>query len=74
MLSTIIPILLMALILVVLVLKPELGMQFKAFTEKSLFDAEWKPSSRGTRLRFVAAGIFIEAVFLLMLIALLVAR
>ena len=74
MLSTIIPILLMALILVILVLKPELGMQFKAFTEKSLFDAEWKPSSRGTRLRFVAAGIFIEAVFLFVLIALLVAR
>ena len=74
MLSTIIPILLMALILVILVLKPELGMQFKAFTEKSLFDAERKPSSRGTRLRFVAAGIFIEAVFLFVLIALLVAR
>jgi hypothetical protein len=74
MLSTIIPILLMALILVVLVLKPELGMQFKAFTEKSLFDAEWKPSSRGTRLRFVVAGIFIEAVFLLVLIALLVVK
>jgi hypothetical protein len=74
MLSLIIPILLMALILVVLVLKPELGMQFKAFTEKSLFDAEWKPSSRGTRWRFVAAGIFIEAVFLFVLIVLLISK
>jgi len=74
MLSLIIPILLMALILVVLVLKPELGMQFKAFTEKSLFDAEWKPSSRGTRWRFVAAGIFIEAVFLFVLIILLISK
>jgi hypothetical protein len=74
MLSLIIPILLMALILVVLVLKPELGMQFKAFTEKSLFDAEWKPSSKGTRWRFVAAGIFIEAVFLFVLIVLLILK
>ncbi|HEX9934525.1 MAG TPA: hypothetical protein VGB38_04950 [bacterium] len=60
-------ILLMALILTVLVLKPELGMQFKAFTEKFAFDAEWKPL-KGTRYRFVTVGIFIEAVFLIILI------
>ncbi len=60
-------ILLMGLILVVLVLKPELGMQFKAFTEKLTFDAEWKPK-KGTRWRFVVVGIFIEILFLVVLI------
>ena len=61
-------ILVMGLILVVLVLKPELGMQFKAFTERFAFDAEWKPS-KGTRWRFVLAGIFIEMLFIAVLIA-----
>lgn len=60
-------ILLMALILAVLILKPELGMQFKAFTEKFAFDAEWKPS-KGTHWRFVSVGVFVEAVFLFILI------
>jgi hypothetical protein len=56
-------ILIMALILVILVLKPELGMQLKAFSEKMTFDAEWKPQ-RSTRYRFVFIGLFIELVFL----------
>ena len=60
-------ILIMGLILVVLVLKPELGMQFKAFTERFAFDAEWKPS-KGTRWRFVLVGIFIEFLFIVVLI------
>lgn len=60
-------ILLMGLILVVLVLKPELGMQFKAFTERFAFDAEWKPS-QGTRWRFVLVGVFIEILFMVVLI------
>ena len=60
-------ILLMVLILAVLVLKPELGMQFKAFTEKFAFGAEWKPS-KSTRWRFVIVGIFVEAMFLFILI------
>jgi len=59
--------LIMALILVILVFKPELGMQLKAFTEKIAFDAEWKPSER-TRWRFVITGVFIEFVFLILLI------
>ena len=59
-------VLIMGLILVVLVLKPELGMQFKAFTERFAFDAEWKPS-KGTRWRFVIVGIFIEILFLVVL-------
>ncbi|MBN1780134.1 hypothetical protein JW948_03345, partial [bacterium] len=50
-----------------LVLKPELGMQLKAFTEKFTYDAEWKPS-RSTRWRFVITGIFIEIIFLFILI------
>jgi len=58
---------------VVLVLKPEPGMQFKAFTEKFAFDAEWKPS-KGTRWRFVLVGIFIEALFLFVLIVLLLSK
>jgi hypothetical protein len=66
-------ILLMALILAVLILKPELGMQFKAFTEKFAFDAEWRPL-KGTRWRFVAVGIFIEAVFLFILIVVLIRK
>jgi hypothetical protein len=66
-------ILLMALILTMLVLKPELGMQFKAFTEKFAFDAEWKPS-KSTRYRFVTVGIFIEAVFLLIIILMVVIK
>ncbi len=66
-------ILLMGLILVVLVLKPELGIQFKAFTEKFAFDAEWKPS-KGTRWRFVLVGIFIEILFLIILIFVLLKR
>jgi hypothetical protein len=69
--SYLIPILLMGLILVVLVLKPELGIQFKAFTEKFAFDAEWKPS-KGTRWRFVLVGVFIEALFVLILVVLLI--
>ena len=73
MMPYVIPILLMALILVVLVLKPELGMQFKAFTEKFAFDAEWKPS-KGTRWRFVLVGLFIEAVFLFVLIVVLISK
>ncbi len=60
-------ILLMALILTMLVLKPELGIQFKAFSEKFAFGAEWKPT-KSTRYRFVIVGIFIEAVFLLIII------
>ena len=60
-------ILLMGLILVVLILKPELGMQVKAFSEKFAFDAEWKPS-KGTKWRFVWVGVFIELLFLLVLI------
>ena len=66
-------ILLMGLILVVLVLKPELGMQFKAFTERFAFDAEWKPS-KGTRWRFVLVGIFIEILFIVLLIVLLLKK
>jgi hypothetical protein len=73
MLPYIIPILLMGLTLVVLVLKPELGMQFKAFTEKFAFDAEWKPS-KGTRWRFVLVGIFIETLFIFVLIVLLISK
>ena len=73
MLPYIVPILLMGLILVVLVLKPELGIQFKQFTEKFAFDAEWKPS-KGTRWRFVLVGIFIEALFLFVLIVLLLSK
>ncbi len=64
-------ILLMGLILVVLILKPELGMQFKALTEKIAFDAEWKPS-RSTRWRFIITGVFIEILFLAVLILLLI--
>ncbi len=60
-------VLLMGLILVVLVLKPELGMQFKAFTEKIAFNAEWKPT-KGTRWRFVLVGIFIEILFIIVLV------
>lgn len=63
----VIVILLMALILVILVLKPELGMQLKEFTEKMTFNAEWKPN-RGTRYRFVFIGLFIELVFLGLLV------
>lgn len=63
-------ILLMALILVVLILKPELGMQFKSFSEKFAFDAEWKPS-KGTKWRFIIAGVFIELIFIVILILLL---
>ena len=66
-------ILVMGLILVVLVLKPELGMQFKAFTERFAFDAEWKPS-KGTRWRFVLVGIFIEILFIVVLIVELLKR
>ena len=66
-------ILLMALILVVLVLKPELAIQFKAFTEKMAFDAQWTPS-KGTRWRFVLVGIFIELVFIAVLIIVLLQR
>lgn len=60
-------ILLMGLILVVLILKPELGMQFKAFTEKFAFNAEWRPS-KVTRWRFILVGVFIEILFLVVLI------
>ena len=66
-------ILLMSLILVVLVLKPELGMQFKAFSEKFAFDAKWTPS-KGTKWRFVITGIFIEIIFLLILLAYILGR
>ena len=62
--------LLMALILVVLVLKPEIGMQFKSFSEKFAFDAEWKPS-KGTKWRFIIAGVFIEIIFIVILVLLL---
>ncbi len=71
MLSRGICILLMGLILVVLVLKPELGMQFKAFTEKFAFDAEWKPS-KATRWRFVVVGLFIEVLFIFVLVLFMV--
>ena len=60
-------ILVMALILVGFILKPEIGMQFKAFTERFTFDAEWKPQ-KSTRWRFVWVGIFIELVFVVILI------
>jgi len=73
MIPYVILILLMSLILAVLILKPELGMQFKAFTEKFAFDAEWKPS-KGTRWRFVTVGIFVEAVFLFILIIALIKK
>ena len=73
MFSYLIIILLMALSLVVLVLKPEIGMQFKAFTEKFAFDADWTPK-KGTRWRFVIVGIFIEVVFIIVLIAALLKR
>ncbi len=73
MIPYIILILVMGLILVVLVLKPELGMQFKAFTERFAFDAEWKPS-KGTRWRFVLVGIFIEFLFIVVLIVQLLKR
>ena len=66
-------ILLMGLVLVVSVLKPELGMQFKSFTEKFAFDAEWKPS-KGTKWRFVLTGIFVEILFLVLLVILLINR
>ena len=66
-------ILLMGLVLVVSVLKPELGMQFKSFTEKFAFDAEWKPS-KGTKWRFVLTGIFVEILFLVLLVVLLINR
>ena len=66
-------VLLMGLILVVLILKPELGMQFKSFTEKITFDAEWTPS-KSTRWRFVWAGIFIEFLFTAMLLYLIFSR
>jgi uncharacterized BrkB/YihY/UPF0761 family membrane protein len=69
----IILILLMGLILVASVFKPELAMQIKAFTERMAFDAEWKPSKR-TRWRFVIAGIFIELLFAAILILLLLNR
>ena len=65
--------LLMGLILVVLILKPELGMQIKAFSEKFAFDAEWKPS-KGTKWRFVLVGIFIEFLFLFILVISLLRR
>ena len=65
--------LLMGLILVVLMLKPELGMQIKAFSEKFAFDAEWKPS-KGTKWRFVLVGIFIEFLFLFILVISLLRR
>lgn len=63
-------ILLMALILVVLVFKPELGMQFKSFSEKFAFDAEWKPSKE-TKWRFIIAGVFIEIIFIVILFLML---
>ena len=66
-------ILLMGLFLVVLILKPELGMQIKAFSEKFAFDAEWKPS-KGTKWRFMIVGIFIECIFLLILVVSLLRR
>jgi hypothetical protein len=56
----------MALFLVVLVLKPEIGMQIKISAEKLTYDAEWKPS-RGTRWRFVLTGVFIEIIFIILL-------
>ncbi len=73
MLSWGICILLMGLILVVLVLKPELGMQFKAFTEKLAFDAEWKPS-KATRWRFVVVGLFVEVLFIFILLLYMLGR
>ena len=66
-------ILLMGLALVVLILKPELGMQIKAFSEKFAFDAEWKPS-QGTKWRFICVGIFVELLFVIILIISLVKR
>jgi len=71
--SYLILILLMGLVLVVSVLKPELGMQFKAFTEKFAFNAEWTPS-KGTKWRFVLVGIFIEILFVVLLVILLLNR
>ena len=66
-------ILLMGLILVVLILKPELAMQFKSFTEKFTLDAEWKPS-KSTRWRFVVAGVFIELLFTAVLLYMIFSR
>lgn len=66
-------ILIMALSFVVLILKPELGMQIKAFSEKFAFDAEWRPSKH-TKWRFVLVGIFIQIVFVTVLILSLINR
>jgi len=71
--SYLILILIMGLIFVVFVFKPELGIQFKAFTERFAFDAEWKPS-KSTKLRFVLTGIFIEVLFLALLLLSLLRR
>lgn len=73
MVSYLILILIMGLIFVVFVLKPELAIQFKAFTERFAFDAEWKPS-KSTKWRFVLTGIFIEVLFLILLILSLLRR
>jgi hypothetical protein len=48
-------------------------MQIKAFSEKFAFDAEWTPS-KGTKWRFICVGIFVELLFVLILILLLVYR
>ncbi len=67
MVSYLIIILMMGLIFVIFVFKPELGIQFKAFTEKFAFDAEWKPS-KSTKWRFVLTGILIEVLFLALIL------
>jgi NADH:ubiquinone oxidoreductase subunit 3 (subunit A) len=68
--TVIVIVLLMGLVLVVSILKPEIGMEFKQITERMAYDAEWKPTRR-TKWRFVVSGILIEVVFLAVLIAVL---
>ena len=63
-------ILLIALLLVALVLKPEIGMQIKAFSAKFVFQAEWIPAKE-TLIRLVVAGLFIECLFIALIIFML---
>jgi NADH:ubiquinone oxidoreductase subunit 3 (subunit A) len=71
--TIIVIVLLMGLTLVVSILKPEIGMEFKQMTERMAYDAEWKPTRR-TKWRFVVSGILIEVVFLAVLIVVLLKK
>jgi NADH:ubiquinone oxidoreductase subunit 3 (subunit A) len=73
MVPVIVIVLLMGLVLVVSILKPEIGMQFKQITERMAYEAEWRPTQR-TKWRFVLSGILIEAVFLAVLIVFLLKK